>query len=106
MTERTYATCLRIAEDLLKANWSVILDGVFGRRTEREAARALATARGSAFRIVWCQAPEAVLRERLRARQAGGRDISDAGEAVLNLQLKRYEPPTAETAVERWPSES
>lgn len=100
MTERTYATCLGVAEELLEAGWSVVLDGVFGRRAEREAARALARVKDASFRIVWCQAPEAVLRERLRARQAGGRDVSDAGEDVLDLQLRHYEPPSAEADVE------
>lgn len=106
MTERTYATCLRVAGELLEAGWSVVLDGVFGRRTEREGARALARDRGASFRIVWCQAPEAVLRERLRARQAAGRDLSDAREDVLALQLHHYEPPAAEADVERWPLDS
>ena len=106
MTERTYATCLGIAEDLLEAGWSVVLDGVFGRRVERDAARALASKKGGPFRIVWCQAPETVLRERLRARQAGGRDLSDAREDVLDLQLRHYEPPTAEPDVERRSAET
>lgn len=105
MTERTYATCLRLADDLLGAGWSVVLDGVFGRRAEREKARALARDKGVAFRIVWCQAPEAVLRERLRARQTAGRDLSDAREDVLDLQLRHYEPPAAEPDVERRPSD-
>jgi hypothetical protein len=103
MTERTYATCLKVADELLEAGWSVVLDGVFGRRAEREAARNLASAKGASFRIVWCQAPEAVLRERLRAREAVGRDLSDAREDVLDLQLRHYELPTAEPDVEGWP---
>jgi uncharacterized protein len=103
MTERTYAACLDRAADLLGAGWSVILDGVFGRRAEREAARALARRCGVAFRIVWCEAPEPVLRERLRARRAAGRDLSDAGEDVLDLQLRHYESPAGEPDVERRP---
>jgi predicted kinase len=106
MTERTYAACLSIADELLGAGWSVVLDGVFGRRRERQAARARASAKGVSFRIVWCQAPEPVLRERLRSRQAEGRDLSDAGEAVLDLQLGHYEPPSAESDVERWSSDA
>ncbi|MGH7335768.1 MAG: AAA family ATPase, partial [Candidatus Rokuibacteriota bacterium] len=103
MTEQTYATCLRVADELLMAGWNVILDGVFGRRAERETARILARNKGVPFRIVWCQAPEAVLRERLRARQAAGRDLSDAREDVLDLQLRHYEPPAAEPDVAPWP---
>jgi hypothetical protein len=104
MTERTYARCLALAAGLLGAGWSVVLDGVYGRRTEREAARALARERGAAFRLVWCEAPEAVLRARLRERQASGRDLSDARDEVLDVQLRHYEPPADEPDLEhrRW----
>lgn len=101
MTKRTYATCLDLADELLRAGWSVVLDGVFGRRAEREAARALAARRGVAFRVAWCDAPEEVLRVRLRARAASGRDLSDAREEVLDLQVRHYEPPTDEPDVDR-----
>jgi uncharacterized protein len=101
MTARTYEACLGHAEALLGAGWSVILDGVFGRRAERDAARALARRCGVPFRIVWCEAPEPVLRERLRARVAAGRDLSDAREDVLDLQLRHYESPAGEPDVER-----
>jgi aminoglycoside phosphotransferase family enzyme/predicted kinase len=101
MTKRTYRACLHLAGGLLEAGWSVILDGVFGRRAEREAARALAQRRGVAFRVVWCDAPEQVLRDRLRARMASGRDLSDAREGVLDLQLRHYELPVGEPDVER-----
>jgi uncharacterized protein len=101
MTARTYEACLGHAEALLGAGWSVILDGVFGRRAERDAARALARRCGVPLRIVWCEAPEPVLRERLRARVAAGRDLSDAREDVLDLQLRHYESPAGEPDVER-----
>ncbi len=101
MTRRTYAACLDVAEALLRTGFSVVLDGVFGRRAERDAARALAQRRGVAFRIVWCDAPEQVLRERLRGRVVSGRDLSDAREDVLDLQLRHYEPPASEPDLER-----
>ena len=101
MTARTYRTCLERAGELLAAGWSVVLDGVFGRRAERDAARALARERGAAFRVAWCDAPEAVLRARLRARAAAGRDLSDASEDVLDAQLRHYEPPAGEADVRR-----
>src|SRR5262245_17364390 len=101
MTRRTYAACLDHAAALLGAGWSVILDGVFARRAERNEARDVARRLRTPFRIVWCDAPEAVLRERLRARMASGRDLSDAREEVLDLQLRYYEPPAGEHDVER-----
>jgi hypothetical protein len=77
MTERTYAECLRVADELLRAGWSVILDGVFGRRAEREA---------------------------FRARASAARDLSDASEDILDAQRASYEPPDGEPDVERQPA--
>lgn len=101
MTARTYARCLEIAGMLLRARWPVILDGVFGRRGERDDARALARDTGVPVRVVWCDVPEAELRRRLRARAAGGRDLSDAREDLLEAQMRRYEAPAGEADVER-----
>ncbi len=101
LTARTYAACRRIGERLLAAGWPVVLDGVFGRRAERAAARALARRRGVPFRIVWCDAPVSELRRRLRARARGGRDLSDARVELLDAQRRVYEPPAGEPDVER-----
>lgn len=102
MSERTYAECLRIADRLLAAGWSVILDGVFGRRAERDAAREVAGRRRTPVRIVWCDVPDAELRARLRQRASTGRDLSDAREELLDAQRRRYESPEGEPGVERW----
>jgi hypothetical protein len=101
MTARTYDRCLEIAGELLGAGWSVILDGVYGRRPERDDARALAEQLGVALRIVWCDAPDQVLRERLRQRVERRRDLSEADERILDLQKTRYEPPAGEPDVVR-----
>jgi predicted kinase len=99
MTERTYARCLEIARDLLTARWSVILDGVFGRRAERDAARDLARELGVQVEVLWCDAPPAVLRERIRQRARAGTDLSEARESLLDAQRAVYESPESEPAV-------
>jgi hypothetical protein len=101
MTRRTYARCLAIARELLGARWTVILDGVFGRRAERDAARELARALGLDFELVWCDAPDAVLRARLRRRARAGTDLSEARESLLDAQRAVYESPAGEPAVVR-----
>ncbi len=103
MTLRTYARCLEIARDLLSAGWTVILDGVYGRRAERDAARALAKELGVAVQITWCDAPDDVLRERLRHRAAQAQDLSEAREDLLDAQKVQYESPRGEPAVVRLP---
>lgn len=90
---RTYARLRQDAATLLAAGWSVIVDAAFLRRAERDDFRALADESAVPFRILPCEAPEAELRRRLRAR---GSDASEATEAVLDRQLEWFEPPSAD----------
>lgn len=101
MTTRTYARCLEIARSLLAAGWTVILDGVFGRRSERDAARDLARELGVEIEVRWCDAPDATLRERIRRRARVGTDLSEAREDLLDAQRSAYESPDGEPAVVR-----
>jgi predicted kinase len=78
----------------------VIVDAAFLRRDERAAFAALAAELGCPFRILACEAPPEVLRERIRARQARGDDASEATLDVLERQFAWIEPLTpAERAV-------
>ncbi|WP_300659907.1 bifunctional aminoglycoside phosphotransferase/ATP-binding protein [Hydrogenophaga sp.] len=88
----TYAHLLERARLLLRAGWSVLVDAAFLRRQEREAFAALAQATGCPFHILATEAPLAVLRERITARQAHGGDASEATVAVLEQQLGWLEP--------------
>jgi predicted kinase len=69
---------------ILRAGQSVVLDAVFLRLEERQAAQALAAALGLGFQGYWMEAPEAELRARIQGRSG---DASDADEAVLAGQL-------------------
>lgn len=97
-TARTYARLYALAETLLKAGHTVVLDAAFLRQSEREAARVLAQSCKARFALVACMAPEPVLRERLAAREREGADPSDATAAVLDLQLRVAEPIPADWA--------
>ncbi|PZO20085.1 MAG: hypothetical protein DCF26_03915 [Burkholderiales bacterium] len=83
----TYAHLLERTGHLLREGWSVLVDAAFLRRHEREAFAALAKADGCPFHILATEAPLAVLRERITARQARGADASEATVAVLEQQL-------------------
>lgn len=89
-SERVYATLLSEAEMILRAGQSVVLDAVFLRPEEREAAQGLATQLGLRFQGYWMEAPEAVLRARIEARSG---DASDADGSVLTDQLTRDPGP-------------
>jgi len=79
-TRRTYDRLLALAGIALDAGFPVVLDAAFLRREERCAARSLAAARRLPFRILACEAPLDVLRDRLRRRSG---DASEADESVL-----------------------
>jgi aminoglycoside phosphotransferase family enzyme/predicted kinase len=83
-SERVYGTMLAEAGLILRAGQSVVLDAVFLRLEERQAAQALAAALGLGFQGYWMEAPEAELRARIQGRSG---DASDADEAVLTGQL-------------------
>ncbi|MDN3516795.1 AAA family ATPase [Aquisalimonas lutea] len=95
-SERTYRRLEERAGQLLRAGCSVVVDAASLRRDERDRFRALAEAAGIPFTVVACQAPENVLRERIRARQQAGRDPSEADTTVLDHQLRAAELPDAD----------
>lgn len=77
---RTYAALVTAARAALAGQFPVILDAAHLREAERARAARLARELGVHFRIVHCEADDAVLRERLRQRQG---DASEADEQVL-----------------------
>ncbi len=89
---RTYARLQTLATGLLHSGWSVVLDAAFLQRRERDALHAIAGAAGAQFAILAPQAGVDVLRQRIAARQAAGRDASEATLAVLESQLQWLEP--------------
>jgi len=101
MGRRTYAEAGRLAEMLLRAGWPVIIDGAFPHRAERAEARAIAARLGVPFSVLWCDAPDEVLEERLRARSRDTGEVSDGRMELLAEHRARYEPPTGEPDVNR-----
>jgi aminoglycoside phosphotransferase family enzyme/predicted kinase len=80
---RTYAAMLERAERALRAGHSVVLDAVFARKDERQAAEALAGRVGVPFEGLWLDVPKEVAQARVAARQG---DASDATPAVVERQ--------------------
>lgn len=65
----------------------MIVDATFLKRAQRDRFASLARHLGVPFHVLDYQAPEDVLRARIRARQAADQDASDAGIEVLEHQL-------------------
>lgn len=90
----TYASLLARSRLLLQDGWSVLVDAAFLRQAERAEFAALARGLGAPFHILACEAPPDELRRRISARQAAGRDASEATLAVLEQQFGWLEPLT------------
>ncbi|MGH7400686.1 MAG: AAA family ATPase, partial [Candidatus Rokuibacteriota bacterium] len=101
MGRRTYVEAARLADELLRAGWPVIVDGSFSHAAERAEARAVADRRGLPFSVLWCDAPDEVLVERLRSRSGDRHEVSDGREELLAEHRARYESPAGEPWVIR-----
>lgn len=95
---RTYDRLLALAEAALAAGIGVVVDAASLRRAERAAFADLARRQGARHVLLWCEAPEAVLRARLQARAAAGTDPSDATVDVLARQQQFAEWPQPDEA--------
>ena len=89
---QTYRRLHELAEHILAAGWSVVVDAAFLRRAERADFRALADARAVGFFILAPQASQAQLQQRIVARLARKRDASEATLEVLEKQMGWLEP--------------
>lgn len=91
MTAKTYKRLLELGIMLAKEGYTVILDAKYDRQSLRQEAIAQAQASQLPLRIVHCDAPVEVLRDRLERRTG---DIADA---TVDLLPKQYLEPFTET---------
>lgn len=99
MGERTYERLRNLAQQHLKSGFAVIVDATFLSADALKRFEALGESLGMATVLVRCEAPEAVLRDRVRARESAASDPSDADEAVLHAQLRAKVPLPGAPAV-------
>ncbi|MDR9404413.1 MAG: AAA family ATPase [Halothece sp. Uz-M2-17] len=92
MSEKTYDRLLALGILLGSQGWSVILDAKYDRQDLRQAVISEANQHHLPLQIVYCDAPMAVLRDRV-AKRSG--DISDATPDLLAKQKANAEPFTA-----------
>ena len=81
---KTYAAMFERAERVLRVGHSVVLDAVFAKPEERDAAEALARKVGVLFEGLWLDIPKDVAQARVAARKG---DASDATPAVVDRQF-------------------
>ena len=97
-SDRLFSHLRDQARALLQAGQPVLVDATFIRRARRAPFIALAEELGLPWRLLAFDAPEQVLRQRVRERAARGGDASEADEAVLLQQLAHREPLTPDEA--------
>lgn len=91
MTQATYHRLAELADALLVAGESVIVDATCLKRWQRNLFRSLAEQRNVEFRILAFHAEHSVLRQRIADRIARGSDASDADLEVLEKQIAHQE---------------
>jgi hypothetical protein len=89
---RTYQQLARLAEEVIDAGYPVIVDAAFLRRAERDRFRHLADGLGVPFLVLHFEADIDLLQSRIRERRRSGNDPSEAGNQVLEYQLRSQEP--------------
>ncbi len=89
-SRRVYAALLERARMLLQGGASVILDAVYGKPEERDAAAALAREMNCRCDGLWLTAAPEILTARVAARR---NDASDATEDVVRWQLQTLRQP-------------
>jgi hypothetical protein len=92
MTERTYRALLDEARPWLQRGKPVVLDATFLQRAQREAVLRLAFDADAPFLAVECEAPEALVWERLSQRRGEERAVSDGRWEIYQAQQESREP--------------
>jgi predicted kinase len=85
---------LHLAEGILKAGYSVVVDATFLRAAQRQTFIRFADECQFPFVILDVGAPEEVLAQRLEWRAIHGTDASDATVKVMQMQKTLQEPLT------------
>jgi aminoglycoside phosphotransferase family enzyme/predicted kinase len=92
MTERTYTKLAELAEGILTAGFTALVDATFLDERRRGQFASLAHRLGVPFVIINCEAPREVLEQRVAERGQAGTDASEADLAVLARQLDGLDP--------------
>ena len=90
-TQRTYKRLAELAESILQAGFSCVVDATFLRRWQRDIFRNLAARKPWRFVILDLQAPLALLRQRIETRRLEQDDPSEATLDVLAAQQESQE---------------
>ena len=92
VTDSVYRHLATLAQSLLTAGYSTVLDATFLLRVQRDLLRNLAQRLRVPFVILRCHAPNNFLKHAITQRARAGGDASDADVQVLQRQIASQEP--------------
>jgi uncharacterized protein len=95
-----YDDLARAADDVLSGGICTVVDATFLQRAQRARFAKLAASHGAPLHLILCEAPDPVLRARIRERSRLRRDPSEADLGVLAWQSARAEPPVADEGLD------
>ncbi|MGE0060207.1 MAG: AAA family ATPase [Dehalococcoidia bacterium] len=90
---RVYDLMAELAEAYARESRSVVLDGTYIEKHQRERIDAIARQLGVPFTVVECSAPDSVVRKRQEQRQSEPWTASEGRWEVYLAQKQRYEAP-------------
>ena len=93
-THQTYQRLLSLAEQVLQAGYSVVVDASFLQLAQRKSFYELATRLQLNCAIFACEAPLDALHRRIQHRKVHKKDASEARSDILDAQIKQLEPLT------------
>lgn len=86
-TDQTYSRLLQLAEHIIEAGYSVVIDATFQQYSQRKPFEEFARKMGIPCTIVQLEAPIEVLQKRIKGRRG---TVSDADSRVLEEQYRNY----------------
>lgn len=92
MNMRTFHRMSEVTQVLLRSGQTVILDATFIKQRARRHFEMMAESLGCPVRIIHCDAPDVVIRERLSRRMIEKKDRTDADERVMEKQMSIATP--------------
>ncbi|MBX9706109.1 MAG: AAA family ATPase [Gammaproteobacteria bacterium] len=91
ITDNVYQHLADLAQRIIAAGFSVVVDATFLRKELREIFIRLSSKLDVPLTIVQCKAPDDILRERVTDRREAKEDVSEARLDVLEHQLKHHD---------------
>ena len=94
VTRSLFEYIASLTNQLLRAGYPVVIDSCALKQEERDQFRLVADNNHCPEVLIYCQAPEEILKERVKLRLQANKDPSQAQPELIDFQQKWLEPPS------------